>query len=69
MNEMKTFDSTNNNNNNENNNIRSTSLFPEAEMESVYLSIMGIEGDWAEIERQKEIAKDSNIEWLIFERG
>jgi len=48
--------------------IRNASLYPESEMEMVYLHLMGIEDDREEIERQKVIAKESNIDWLIYLR-
>lgn len=48
--------------------IRNTSLYPQPEMEIVYLHIMGIEDDQEEIERQKVIAKEGNTDWLIFLR-
>ena len=37
-------------------------------MESVYLNIMGIEGDTPEIEKQRSIAKEANVDWMIFRR-
>ena len=58
----KTFDST------DCGSIRDTSLYPASEMEMVYLHLMGIEDDCEEIERQKVIAKESNIDWLIYLR-
>jgi hypothetical protein len=47
---------------------RKVSLYPQPGMEEVYLHIMGIENNQAEIERQKAIALSCNIDWLIFLR-
>jgi hypothetical protein len=47
---------------------RAVSLYPQPGMEEVYLRVMGIENNQAEIERQRAIARECNIDWLIFLR-
>lgn len=46
-------------------NLRTISNYPDDEREIIFLTIIGIENNKEEIERQKNIALEEKVYWLI----